>query len=314
MWNLSYTACSFVLNKKYKKEEKVDLWGEFVSTSGEEKVYKNFFALLKKYFSNHSDLKDVTTEKRLFKMKLIEEGECEKIKYLLIEIDSGRYGFKSSITDKNTKEIAYQQKETDAPLMKFYLTIILPKVVKDKKIYKGFMFFQNYGQFGVKTDTINNLRQFLTDEFSVSIWVGNISPEIFVDVMLKSENIKKISFVRNNISRDKTDNIQFTYGKEQRVIEKISFTESFMSRIKGYLAGSNRIFEFENKEYSDVKVNVDVGGRVRTIGLNNIENISVIESLPDDLKNIDGDIDTSRLVEIVCKQTEEYMKKVIYCI
>ena len=87
-----------------------------------------------------------------------------------------------------------------------------------------------------------------------------------------------------------------------------------MSRIKGYLAGSNRIFEFENKEYSDVKVNVDVGGRVRTIGLNNIENISVIESLPDDLKNIDGDIDTSRLVEIVCKQTEEYMKKVIYCI
>lgn len=53
---------------------------------------------------------------------------------------------------------------------------------------------------------------------------------------------------------------------------------------------------------------------MRTIGLNNIENISVIESLPDDLKNIDGDIDTSRLVEIVCKQTEEYMKKVIYCI
>lgn len=87
-----------------------------------------------------------------------------------------------------------------------------------------------------------------------------------------------------------------------------------MSRLKGYLAGSNRIFEFENKEYDDVKICAEVGGRPRTIGLNNIENVSVIESLPDDLKDINGDIDTSRLIEIVCKQTEEYMRKVVYCI
>lgn len=314
MWNLSFTACSFVLNKKYKKGERADLWGKFVPGGEGEKEYEDFFAILKEYCSNHNALMDIADEKRLYRMKLIKEGESEKTKYLLIEIESGKYGFKSSITDKDTQKIAYHQKESDAPLMKFYLSIFVPKVVKNKMIYKGFMFFQNYGQFGVKTDTVNSLKQFLSDKFNISIWVGNISPEIFVDVVLKSENIKKISFVRNNISLDSADNIQFTYGKEQRVIEKIFFTESFMSRLKGYLAGSNRIFEFENKEYDDVKICAEVGGRPRTIGLNNIENVSVIESLPDDLKDINGDIDTSRLIEIVCKQTEEYMRKVVYCI
>ena len=54
-----------------------------------------------------------------------------------------------------------------------------------------------------------------------------------------------------------------------------------------------------------------MGGRDRIIGLNNIENVSIIESLPDDLKNADGDINTQRLVIIVSTQAKEYMKRVI---
>ena len=54
-----------------------------------------------------------------------------------------------------------------------------------------------------------------------------------------------------------------------------------------------------------------MGGRDRIIGLNNIENVSIIESLPDDLKDADGDINTQRLVSIVSAQAKEYMKRVI---
>lgn len=314
MWNLSYTACSFVCNKKFKNVEKADLWGEFLKSGHEKKMHNNFFSVLSEYCDLHNTLEDVSEAKRLYRMKVVDEGEKGNLYYILIEIESGRYGFKSEITDKDTQKLSYHQKETDAPLMKFYLTVLVPKPVSGKIVYKGFMFFQNYGQFGVKTDTIAGLKRYLSDLYDYTLWVGNISPEIFVDKVLKSDNIKKISFIRNNVSQDSADSVRFTFGKEQRIIEKIRFTNEFMGRLKAYLAGSNRIFEFENKEYEDVKVNVDIGGRPRIIGLNNIENVSVIESLPDDIKNSNGDIQTDRLVNIICVQTEEYLKKVIYCL
>jgi hypothetical protein len=244
-------------------------------------------------------------------MDIIAQGSDEKFNHLLMEIESGRYGYKSNITDKETQKVAYQQKETDAPLMKFYLTILVPKIIENAKVFKGFMFFQNYGQYGVKTETIRGMKKYFSEIFNSILWVGNISPEIFVETMLKAESIKKIYFVRNNISCDAVDNVRFTYGKEQRVLEKMKLTEEFISKLRGYLSGSNRIFEFESKDYNDVKLCVDMGGRDRIIGLNNIENVSIIESLPDDLKNVDGDIITERLVSIVCVQAKEYLKRVI---
>lgn len=311
MWNLSYTACSFVVREKYQNNEMLDLNGVFSTCVEPCQSHTGIIEVLKEYCKKHENLQDKKEEKRLYRMDIVAQGSDEKLNYLLIEIESGRYGYKLNITDKETKAIAYKQKETDAPLMKFYLTILVPKIVEKAKVYKGFMFFQNYGQYGVKTETIKGMKKYFSEMFNSMLWVGNISPEIFVETMLKAESIKKIFFVRNNISLDASDNVKFAYGKEQRVLEKMKLSEGFISKLRGYLAGSNRIFEFESKDYNDVKLCIDIGGRDRIIGLNNIENVSIIESLPDDLKNAEGDIDAQRLVNIVCAQTKEYMKRVI---
>lgn len=311
MWNLSYTACSFTLREKYQNNSIVDLNGEFITYNEPIVKYNGILEVLEGYCKLNKELKDKHDEKRLYRMDILKNDSYDKLNYLLIEIESGRYGFKSDITDKDTQKLKYQQKETDAPLMKFYLTVLVPKAIDGVKTNKGFMFFQNYGQYGVKTETVQGIKKMFSEQFDLTLWVGNISPEIFVETMLKAENIKKIFFVRNNISSDSADNLKFTYGKEQRVIEKIKFSENFISKLQGYLTGSNRIFEFEDKDYSDVKLSIDIGGRNRIIGLNNIENVSVIETLPDDLKNSDGDINKERLVDIVCKQAIEYMRRVI---
>ena len=77
---------------------------------------------------------------------------------------------------------------------------------------------------------------------------------------------------------------------------------------------------FDDKEYKDElhkmlygesKEDIDITSNFITTALNNIENVSIIESLPDDLKNADGDINTQRLVSIVSAQAKEYMKRVI---
>lgn len=313
MWNLSYTACSFVVKERYKRELAKNLNDKFIEGNEAETEYENILKVFAEYCKKHTNLEDKEDEKRLYRVNLVEEGTKENLDYVLIEIESGRYGFKSNITDKNTQTVTYKQKETDAPLMKFYLTVLVPKDSEMNKVYKGFMFFQNYGQYGVKTETIDGLKKYFSDNFNLTLWVGNISPEIFVETVLKSENIRQIRFIRNIISTDPTDNIRFTYGREQRIIEKIRFTSIFMNKLTAYLSGVSETFEFESKDYDDVKVNVVTGGRMRTIGLHNIENVSIIEALPDDLKNSEGDIDTNRFVNIVYVQTTEYMKRVIYC-
>lgn len=314
MWNLSYTACSFVVKERFKREKNKNLNDEFVKNDEKGQIFENVLKIFAEYCHTHRNLEDKEDEKRLYRVNLVEEGSHENMNYALIEIESGKYGFKSKITDKNTQEVAYNQKETDAPLMNFYLTVIVPKDSGEKhKVYKGFMFFQNYGQYGVKTETVIGLKKFFSEVFNLTLWVGNISPEIFVETVLKSENIKQIRFIKNNISTDSADSLPFSYGREQRIIERIRFSKSFMDKLKGYLSGANKVFEFENKDYDDVKVNINMGGRERIIGLNNIQNVSIIESLPDDLKDSEGDVDKGRLVNIVCVQTKEYMKRVVYC-
>ena len=312
MWNYSFTACSFVIKERYKDNEyRKDLYGEFSETVAPYQKYKGALDVFGAYCTNNQGLLNNEDEKRLFKVNFVSRGTNDKQNFMLIKIESGRYGFKSTITDKDTQKVSYHQKETDAPLMGFYLMLLIPKPVENTEVVKGFMFFQNYGHYGVKTETIRGMRNYFSNSFNLSLWVGNIAPEIFVEKMLKSESIKRIQFIRNNPSRDAADNLKFTYGREQRVIEKVRLSESFISKLHGYLAGSNRIFEFEEKNYDDVKVTIDVGNRERTIGLNNIERVSIIETLPDTIKGIDGEIDTQQLVDIFCAQAGEYMKRVI---
>lgn len=314
MWNLSYTACSFVVKERYKKEKNKNLNDKFIKYDETEMELENVLKVFVEYCHSHRNFEDKEDEKRLYRVNLVEEGSHDDVDYALIEIESGRYGIKSKITDKDTQKVAYNQKETDAPLMNFYLTVIVPRDQGEtNKVYKGFMFFQNYGQYGVKTETVDGLKRFFSDYFNLTLWVGNISPEIFVETVLRSEKIRQIRFIKNNVSIDSADNIAFSYGREQRIIERIRFSRVFMEKLKGYLSGASKVFEFESKDYDDVKVKVETGGRVRTIGLNNIQNVSIIESLPDDLKNTEGDIDANRLVNIVCLQAKEYMKRVVYC-
>lgn len=312
MWNLSYTACSFVVKEKYRREyAAMDLNGKFTACKEPYQTYGDVIEVFKQFCKGYKDLHDKIEEKRLYKMSIFDQGDKEKCRYLVLEIQSGRYGYKSYITDRETQKVAYHQKETEAPLMKFYLTILVPKKIENAAAVKGFLFFQNYGQFGVKTETVGAMKKFFSEDFNAILWVGNISPELFVETMMKAESIKKILFIRNNISYDSSDSLKFTYGKEQRVIEKVRLTEGFISKLKGYLSGSNRIFEFEDKDYDDLKVCIDIGERERIIGLNNIQNVSIIEPLPDEIKNNDGDIDVERLLKIICVKAKEYMKKMV---
>lgn len=94
--------------------------------------------------------------------------------------------------------------------------------------------------------------------------------------------------VKNIKSSDNSDNVSKGYGSEIREIGNLYFTEKMWSRMMDkirYVAGGRyNLFEFEQIEYDNLKVVVDIGGRTRKINLHNLENLSIIEAIPDEIK------------------------------
>ena len=79
--------------------------------------------------------------------------------------------------------------------------------------------------------------------------------------------------------------------------------------ISGYFNGTNRVYEFENIDYSGVKFITSIYGRTRTI---NINNLSIIEGIPDEVTNSFRDIDDQKLKEHFIKVTKEYLEHMVY--
>ena len=84
-------------------------------------------------------------------------------------------------------------------------------------------------------------------------------------------------------------------------------------KLINFVKNRNRIFEIEDNKYDQVKVNVvDASGRIRTINLNYVDNLSVIESVPREIRMANGYPDQEKLLEHFKKVTNEYMEKMIF--
>ena len=65
-------------------------------------------------------------------------------------------------------------------------------------------------------------------------------------------------------------------------------------------------------DYTGLKLVTSVYGRQRTININNIDSLSVIEGIPDDILNEIGDIDDQKLINHFITVTKEYLESMVY--
>lgn len=313
MNNLSLTACSIWIREKYpNKNNSVKIVNLNQKIVGKDKKFEDFFDLLKvfcKKYSKRFVLNDI--EQKLFKVDTenIVVEENEKFKYAYIDINSGGYGIEAKIVNTKDNEILYTRKKEHAETIHFRVFFAVPKGLNT---YKGIIIFQNIGQYGIKTITTDYLKRFIDDELNLIVTTGNICPEVFVKKLLDNDGLSKIIFYRNNISNDKADIENIGYGKEERIITGFSNLKKWKEKLYSFLNGTNKIYEFENIDYSGVKFVTSIYGRRRTIDINNINNLSIIEGIPDDVSNSFGDIDDKRLKEHFIEVTKEYLEHMVY--
>lgn len=312
MNNLSLTACSIWLreiNPNKKNAIKRFNLNEKITRCRRE--YDDFFEIIKEFCREYNEFISNYYEQKIFKIdthKVVVE-ESDKFRYTYLDINSGGYGIEANIVNTRTSEVLYNRKREHAETIHFRVFIAIPK---GKDVCKGIILFQNIGRYGIKTITTDCLKRFINYRLNLKAVIGNICPEAYVKKLLCNNEIRKIVYTRNNISNDKADVETIGYGKEERIISDFSNINKWKEKISGYLNGSNRVYEFDDINYSGLKFVTSIYKRQRIIDINNIDNLSIIEAIPNEVINDFGDIDDEKLKGHFILVTNEYLEHMVY--
>lgn len=319
--NLSFTACSFYLKKPSTKGfNNIYNLNDIIQCQSEENsnISIDINNLFSSFFNNFYEGIDKKEEyQKTFYCEHNDEDivEFEEYKCIHAIIYSGNYGSSSEIRDIETRDLKYKKTPKEADERPFYIYIVIPKDNSDVTVQKGIIFFQNIGPYGIKTIATDYMRQFFKKKYNIQLKINTVAPQLFVEKVLKKDSIKKIIMIKNHMSIDSSDNINYGYGVETRTLAKFTFDDGLwgkvMSGIKHCLKGKTNYFEFENKQYSDLKLVVNIGDRNRTVDVHNIENLSIIESIPDEIKDPSGWPNKEKLLEYFATVTREYLSKMV---
>lgn len=319
MYNLSLTACSFHL--KVKNSKSVDKIFPINSeirvkdTDSNPIIFKNAQELFELFFQAHTEMLEDPSRKMTFSCddSFFKVSEQPQFTVLRARIDSGVYGSSSDILDGKTKEKKWSKTVTDIELRPFYLYIILPKDSERISVNKGMFLFQNEGIYGIKTITTENMQRFFSNNFGISLVCRTISHDLFLRKIVTQESLKKMILIKNHTSYDRADTGRFGYGKEVRTIANLTFGagswQSIQDKFFAFMGNRYSLFEFEGTDYDSLKLNVSIGGRERTIDLHNLEHLSIIEGIPDDVQMADGHPNLDKLDQHMTTVAGEYLSE-----
>ena len=105
------------------------------------------------------------------------------------------------------------------------------------------------------------------------------------------------------------------YGVETRMLANLRFDEKLWGKISSkmnfFIKGKANLFEFEGFRYNDLRVEVNIGDKKRRINLNYIDNLSIIEDMPDSILGLDGHPIEELLVEHFKEVSNEYLSEMV---
>lgn len=321
MASISITACSFYLRKKnsrttndvYNLNESFTIEAE----DGKVKTYSDYSIIFKDFFESHTMIQIDEVKQQSFQCEydqnpIVDNEEC---KVYCAKIYSGDYGSSSEIINSNTKEIKYKKSADDIDVKPFFIFLVIPKDKYKIKAQKGMLIFQNIGQYGIKTITTAKMQEYFSDNFGISIQCNCIAPKLFIERVLKKNKLNKISLIKNYKSNDKADSLSKGYGTEIRVLSNLDLSENqfkkLIESIKYASGGKYNLFEFEHISYHNAKVQVNIGEHVKTINVHNIDRLSIVEEVPDDIRSTNGHPDKTKLIDYVKKTINDYLSEMV---
>ncbi len=317
---LSFTACSFLLKKKHSRGNY--LFFKDTIGVGEKDSYRELTIddIFEEFFLEYQEPINDSIEKKTFHCEFDKKnkGETEHYTYVYAVVKSGSYGSSGEIIDNETGEKVFEKKASQTEEKPFYVFVVVPKNGEGDSvnIQKGMLFFQNVGQYGVKMLTTDYMKEFFSHQYKITLECKTIAPSLFVDRMINKESLHRIVMTKNRQSIDDADNLSFGYGYETKTIGKFIFQQEGWGYLKekmtDFVEGKTASFELsEEEKYSELKVVLKTGRYLRTINMANLDNLSVIEQLPDTIQMADGHANKDKLLSRFKMVANDYLSQMV---
>ncbi|MCB2362257.1 hypothetical protein [Clostridium estertheticum] len=234
------------------------------------------------------------------------------------QLETGNYGYSSEIKSISTSKTTHTKTIGEADMMPLFFYACIPK-----NAYKGLIAFEKFRTFGCKTVFEDDLNQFFEDnKYKIKVTLHPILPENVAKQYLASGNICRMRLVKHTIPKDIADvyNEQYRNGEfgtfEYVINPKKNKFLPFKKDISKFLnnsIGLKNIIEIHGMEYDNIKVELLIGRKKRTISLNNLNNLTGDIDISDDVEfEIDGHPKYESILKIAQDIVEEYVEIIDY--
>ena len=312
--HLSVRAYSFSFRKyRAKGEEKIIPLDEEITiknADGSETVFSSALEIFEDFVVCSDKTADKEDIQQLFRCEMnpAYKGETDRYRYLIFSVFSGYYGFASEVIDRKTKKVVHSRTRDEADVKEFYVMVVVPKAGDGITPTRGLIFFQEIGVYGVKTVTANYLQDFVSSCLRLTFRTQNLEPYFYLNKLFEKGLIKKIRLARNIVSGDRTDRLYGqSIGREERAFVPVGVTSEFKRKLRHVASDHYNVYTFDDIDYSEVRMEVTIGGRTRTVNLHGLEDLSIEESLPDELLMADGTVSLDGFLEHMHSVAEEYL-------
>ena len=310
MSKLTLTICSINIEKIMKNRNYGTLSLNSFFADG-----ANFCYTVRDFCSKYSSsIENLESQEKVFACSKIGPiTETDRYTYYWGIINTGDYGIVSEIVDIHTGQPVFEKTADNADMMPFYFMVIVPKDYVDNSgnkiiVQKALLIIQNNGIYGIKTVLNRYLCQYISKEYGAKLNILNVTPKVYVDKLLDEGALEKIRFVINHPDEDISNSVGFSSLYEERTFIKPIITADLMSKIKLLTRNRNCVInEFEDINYDNIKLEIKAGNIVKTLNLNNIDNVNISESVPDEYKLADGTIAEDQFLSYVLQTADLYL-------
>lgn len=286
MVNSGLLISSFYITRKYSRNQK-QLYLNKYYAEGKNNDLNAIDYLLEFMYENISIIDDDKMMK-LFSIdeKSIIKKETENYCFVTCIVKSGSYGIESEITDRLTEQVVYKRTNNDADIKNFRCLFYVLKNINNYVVKKGIAVFQTIGNYGIKTITLKYLKKFFSEK-NLIFEVKCISVYSFLKDKLENNKIKRISFIKNIMNSDDSENIFVNKGREELSYFEPHLKFTLVDKIKKLLANiekkENYVIEIDDIEYEDIKFTFIIGKSQKTVSIQHIDKFSIVEDIPNEI-------------------------------
>lgn len=276
-----FALAPYLIEIKDDAKQTQDLW-KFYSNESLHGV------LLDYYRSNLGNYQpSVGKDKRMFMVAAMYKGTSTSV---CGTYQTGQFGFESDIYNTTRKKVAHRRQTDEADMIPFNFSFYLPRATSAGQRKRGLLLLSRFNTLGVRQLTIPHLKLYFRNRFpSFTLEVTRVVPKIVMETILSQGTLKTIRLIKKSLPADIADALSDADRVKVQDIELVIHTKrrSHFSDIDWLLravennARPSEIITIPSFAQDNIKLEVQMDGRMRTVDLGNTAKLSSNIELPD---------------------------------